>query len=109
GTGAALAVAIAVTALSARTVGPGDERLGHRLEARGAAEQLDALGFLAGSLRREGGGHPDPLEVGIRGGAQDRTHLGPGRQEGTVEHTLRLACPGGAPRPRAVRARAREL
>src|SRR5262249_51105949 len=65
GTGAALtvAIAIAVAALAPRTIGPGDERLGHRLEARRAAEQFDALGFFAGALRRDDGGDRDPFEI----------------------------------------------
>src|SRR5262249_36583520 len=111
GTGAALtvAIAIAIAALAPRTVGPGDERLGHRLEARRAAEQFDALGFFAGPLRREDGGDRDPFEIEVGVRAPHRTALGPARPGGTVEDPPWVACPRGAPRPRAVRARAREL
>src|SRR5262245_44315527 len=106
-----MGVTAAVTpfALTARPVTLCDECLRHRLETRPGAEEFEALRFLAGTLRGQHGDDRDAVDVEIGVGPQDVAGLGPARQQRTVEEAPGLTCPGGAPRPRAVGARARQL
>ena len=80
--------ALAPLALAPRPVALGDERLGHGLERRRAADQLDALGLLAGALRRQHGDDGDAVDVEVGVGAQDVADLGAAGQQVAFDHAL---------------------
>ena len=83
--------------------------LDDRLEALLARQQLQQAGPRRLLLVRDDRQHPDAVDVVFGLDPQLVADRRPARQDRTVEHATRLSGPGGAPGPRTVRCRARQL
>jgi hypothetical protein len=107
-------VTTVATVRAIRSIAPGalmagSQRLDDRLEGAAGGEELDALGLLTVALRGQHRGDRDAVDVHVGIGSYDVADLAPAREQRSVEAALRLTSAGGAPRPRAIGARAGQL
>jgi hypothetical protein len=105
-------VAIVTAATLATVVVPAvlaDELLSDGLEGLVLSKQLEPRGLLPAASPTRDGQDGDALDLEFGFGLDDVTDLRITRQDVAVDHSLGLSGAGGAPRPRAIGARARQL